>query len=370
MKFRAEQNQFTEAVSWGTRSVGARASLPALAGVLLEAGDDRLICRATDLEVSTEISVPVQVSQPGSALLPGKLLSQLVSKLPDAPVEVGGDSDRVELTCGRASYSVRGMSVEDFPSLPQPDDDAARGTVKADSFVRLAGQVTRAASTDEARPVLTGVRLEGHGEELVAVATDSYRLAVRRLPWDEPVEGEALVPARALSEAANAAGATGVGASIVVEDGQVSFIFDDRRLTTRLIDGTFPEYGKLLPDGYETRVLVDREPLVEALQRVAVVAMGQANTPVALTFDTGGVELAAGNQEVGDATESLPVEMEGEGLTIHFNPGFLLAGLEAAGTQQVAIELRDGLKPAVVRPHEPDGETEDFLYLLMPVRTN
>lgn len=369
MKLRAERTAFAEAVTWATRTVGARAALPALAGVLLEAGEDRLVCRATDLEISSEISVPVQVETSGSVLLPGRLLAQLVARLPDAPVELTGDPDRVTLRCGRARFGVRGMIVEDFPRLPAPDPGAPRGVVKAETFVRLVSQVARAASTEEARPVLSGVSLQASPEALVAAATDSYRLAVRRVPWEQGVDGEALVPARALSEAAKAAGETGAEATIVFENGQVSFVFGDRRLTSRLIEGTFPSYEQLLPSEHDTRVVVERQALIEALQRVAVVALGQANTPVTLTFADESVELVAGNQEIGDASESLPAGIEGDGQTIAFNPLFLLTGLEAAGTEQVVIELRDGLKPAMVKP-SGQGQVDDYLYLLMPVRTS
>jgi DNA polymerase III subunit beta len=148
----------------------------------------------------------------------------------------------------------------------------------------------------------------------------------------------------------------------------VSFLFGDRRLTTKLIEGTFPNYRALLPDAYETGVTVDRAALVEALQRVAIVAMGQTNTPVSLTFGDGSIDLQATNQEMGDAAEALPAEIDGDGLTIAFNPGFLLAGLEATGTEQIRIELRDGLKPAVLRPHAEDGQVDDLTYLLMPMK--
>jgi DNA polymerase III subunit beta len=279
VKLRAERTEFAEAVSWATRTVGARVTLPALSGVLLEADEGRLTCRATDLEVAAEISLPVQIDEPGRVLLPGRLLSQLVAKFPDAPVELSGEPDRVEISCGRATFHVRGMPVEDFPSLPEPAEDAAQGVVKADAFARLVAQVARAASTDEARPVLTGVNLEATGGSLTAAATDSYRLAVRSLAWDEGVEGTALVPARALQEAAKAASEAGGSLTVALEEGQVSFLFGDRRLTTRLIEGSFPNYRALLPDAHETSVVVDRAALVEALQRVAVVAMGQANTP-------------------------------------------------------------------------------------------
>jgi DNA polymerase III subunit beta len=263
------------------------------------------------------------------------------------------------------------MPVEDFPALPEPAEGAAQGVVKADAFARLASQVARAASSDEARPVLTGVQLEASDGRLTAAATDSYRLSVRSLAWDESVEGSALVPARALQEASKAAAEAGGSVTVVLEEGQVSFLFGDRRLTTRLIEGSFPNYRALLPDAHETSVVVDRAALAEALQRVAVVAMGQANTPVTLTFSDGTVDLQAGAQEVGDAAEALPAEIDGEGLTIAFNPAFLLSGLEATGTERIRIELRDGLKPAVLRPHvEEDETTDELTYLLMPMRVS
>jgi DNA polymerase-3 subunit beta len=264
------------------------------------------------------------------------------------------------------------MKVDDFPSLAGPADDAPRGVLKADGFARLVAQVARAASSDDGRPVLTGVQLDASDGVLTAAATDSYRLAVRSIGFDEAVEGIALVPARSLQEAAKAAGEVGGVVTIVLEPGQVSFLFGDRRLTTKLIEGSFPNYRALLPDSHETVVIVDRPALVEALQRVAIVAMGQANTPVTLHFNDGSVDLQATNQEMGDAAEALPADIEGEGLSISFNPAFLLAGLEATGTEQIRIELRDGLKPAVLRPVATgdDQRVDDLTYLLMPMRVS
>jgi DNA polymerase III subunit beta len=196
VKLRAERGEFAEAVSWATRTVGARVTLPALSGVLLSAADGKLTCQATDLEVAAEISIPVQIEQPGRVLLPGRLLSQLVARVPDAPVEGTGEPERVEINCGRATFHVRGMQVEDFPTLAAPSDDALQGLVKADAFARLVSQVARAASTDEGRPVLTGVNLEAVGDTLTAASTDSYRLAVRSLDRARSGEGPPLEPAR------------------------------------------------------------------------------------------------------------------------------------------------------------------------------
>lgn len=371
MKLRAERAEFAEAVAWATRTVGTRVTLPALSGVLLEAVDGTLICRATDLEVAAEITIPVQIERPGTVLLPGRLLAQLVARFPDQPVQIDASTDRVEITCGRASFRVRAMTAEDFPTLAEPAPDAPAGTLKADAFARLVSQVARAASGDEGRPVLTGVHLDASAGTLTAAATDSYRLAVRSLAWEDAVEGSALVPARSLQEAAKAASEVGGTVSVVVEDGQVSFLFGGRRLTTKLIEGSFPNFRALLPDAHETSVVVERAALVEALQRVAIVAMGQANTPVTLTFEEGQVDLQATNQETGDAAEALPAEVDGPGLSIAFNPTFLLAGLEATGTTRIRIELRDGLKPAVLRPQaDGDEATDDLTYLLMPMRVS
>lgn len=370
MKLRAERTEFADAVAWATRTVGARVTLPALSGILLEAADGRLVCRATDLEVAAESSIPVQIDRPGTVLLPGRLLSQLVARFPDAPVELDGDGDRVEITCGRATFKVRGMQADDFPSLAAPADEATRGTIKADAFSRLVGQVARAASSDEGRPVLTGVQLEAADGRLTAAATDSYRLAVRSVAFEEAVEGSALVPARSLQEAAKGAAEAGGTTTVILEEGQVSFLFGDRRLTTKLIEGSFPNYRALLPDAHETSVVVERAALAEALQRVAIVAMGQANTPLVLTFEEGSIDLHATNQEMGDAAEAVPAQIDGEGLSIAFNPTYLLSGLEATGTESVRIELRDGLKPAVLRPHADDGDVDDLTYLLMPMRVS
>jgi DNA polymerase-3 subunit beta len=372
VKLRVDRSDLQDAVTWITRTVStSRATLPALSGVLLDASDGKLTCRGTDLDVAAEVTLPVTAELAGRVLLPGRLLSQIVSKLPDAMVEIDGTGDQVQLTCGRAVFRVRSLPVEDFPALPEVDPDAPRGVVKSDAFGRLVTQVARAASNDVARPVLTGVQLDAAGGTLTAAATDSYRLAVRALAWEQDVEASALVPARALMEAAKAGAEAGGSVTIVFEADKASFLLGDRRLTTQLIDGVFPNYAKLLPDGFETSVVMDRPALVDALQRVAVVALGQANTPVNLSFEDGTCDLEAGSREVGSAREALPAEIEGDAVSIAFNPTYLLAGLEATGTERIRIELRDGLKPAVLKPHvEGDAAADDLTYLLMPMRVS
>lgn len=373
MKFRAERTEFAEAAAWALRTVGARATLPALSGVRMEVGGDRLTLSSTDLEIASELSIPVQAERDGVCLVPGRLLGDVVRSLPNAAVSAEADAERLHLACGRAQFDLRLMPVEDFPALPRPAEDAPVAMMKAADFAGTVGQVARAASADDARPVLTGVSLEASGGTLTAAATDSYRLAVRTVPWDQQTDTQVLVPRRALEEARRSADALGGEVNLVLEPAQVTFRFGDRWLSTRLIEGTFPPFRQLIPAGHERTLTVDRAGLAEVVKRVAVV--GDANTtvtPVTLHLSSDTVRVTAGSGEVGQAEETLPGTLDGEDLQIAFNPRYLTDGLDAAGSEQVVLEFRDELKPAVLRPavDADDGEAAavDFLYLLMPVR--
>jgi DNA polymerase-3 subunit beta len=377
MKFRADRTEFADAVTWVLRTVGARQTLPALSGVRLEVADDRLTLASTDLEVSSELSIPVSVEREGLALVPGRLLGDVVRSLPPAGVAAEVSGDRLHLACGRARFDLRLMAVEDFPALPAPSPEAATAVLKADDFARTVAQVARAASNDDARPVLTGVSLQATAGSLTAAATDSYRLAVRTVPWDQGADMTALVPRRALVEAQRAAEALGSEVRLILEPAQVTFAFGDRRLTTRLLEGKFPDYGQLIPDGHERRLEIDRADLLEVVKRVAVVGAdgGSTVTPVTLHLSADTVRVTAGTGEVGQAEESLPGVLDGEDLQIAFNPRYLTDGLDVAATERIVLYFRDELKPAVLRPAPTVAADEsapavgaDFLYLLMPVR--
>ena len=371
MKFRAERSEFAEAAAWALRTVGARATLPALSGVRTEVAGDRLLLGSTDLEISSSLSIPVQAMREGTALVPGRLLGDVVRSLPNAAVSAEAENDRLHLECGNARFDLRLMPLEDFPALATPSDDSQPAVMKADEFAARVAQVARAASTDDARPVLTGVYVEASTEELVMAATDSYRLAVLTVDWKQDVEGTVLLPRRALDEARRSAEQLGGEVRMTLEGSQVGFDFGDRQLVTRLIEGSFPPFRQLIPTGFERRLEVDRADLIEVVRRVSVV--GDANTtatPVTLDLSADAVRVTAGSGEVGQAEESMPGSLDGDDLQIAFNPRYLTDGLDAAGTQHVAMELRDELKPAVIRP-APSGDDEpvaDFLYLLMPVR--
>jgi DNA polymerase III subunit beta len=378
MKLRAERTEFAEAVVWAQRTVGDRATLPALSGIRLEVTTDRLTLASSNLEIDSVLSIPIQGERDGVALVPGKLLVDVVRSLPAAAVSVEVTEDVLNLRCGRAQFALRLMPVEDFPALKQPSPDAAVAVLKAEEFARMVAKVARAASADDTRPVLMGVNLEATAESLTASATDSYRLAVCELPWDHGTQTSVLVPRRALDQARHAAELLGSEVRLILEPGQATFAFTDRRLTTRLIEGTFPDVRQLIPAAWDRRLTVDRCEFLEVVKRVAVVGdTNTAVTPVTLQLSADSVLVKAGSGEVGCGEETLPGTLEGDDLQIAFNPRYLTDGLDVAGGERVVIEFRDELKPAVLRPvpssdddsaQKPDAASPQFLYLLMPVR--
>lgn len=380
MKFRAERGEFADAVLWSLRTVGDRVSLPALSGVRLEVAEDRLSLVSSDLQLTSETSIPVHAERDGTALVPGKLFGDIIRQLPPRTVEAEVDGDRLRIACGSASFVLRLLPLEDYPPPPEPASDAASLTLPASTFARLIGQVARAASVDNPRAALTGVQLTAGDGVLKAAATDSYRLAVGSMPWPHDSTVDALVPRRALEEARRTAEGGGDEVALTFETGQFTVTTADRRLTTTLIDDTFPAYQALLPAGMQRLLVVNREELAEVVRRAAVV--GDANTvqtPVTLELSDGTVRVTAGSGEVGEADESLPGVLDGEDLTISFNPRYLGDGLESVRSNEVRLEFNDSTTPAVLRPvDEVDGDGTagvadqadqgEFLYLLMPIR--
>ncbi|MFB3737754.1 MAG: DNA polymerase III subunit beta [Candidatus Velamenicoccus archaeovorus] len=361
MKFRCDRDALSEALQVVQRGVSSRPGIPALTGVLIEAGGDgALTLTTTDLEVSARLSIEVQVQEPGIALVPARLLADTVKSLSDAPVEFEADQGQARIRCAAYEGSLRLLPAEDFPSLQPPS--GTRVVVDAPVFTEAVGQVARAASRDEARPVLTGVLVEVSREGLTLVSTDSYRLAVREVVATAGGEAKAIVPERAMSEAGRAAGGLEKGqVELFVDGSQVSFQVGQLTLTSRLIEGEFPNYRALLPEAYESRLTVSRQQLIDAVRRVGLLA--RDTSPVRLEFNALGVKLSSSSPDLGQAVEAVEARYEGEELTAAFNPGYLADGLAAATGETVRLEVRDGLKPGIVR-----GESDDFTYLVMPVR--
>jgi len=361
VKFRCERDALAEAVGIAQRAVASRpGALPALSGnVLVTCDQDRIELVGSDLDLTIRVTTAVDVDRTGSVVVPARLFGDIVRSLEPGAVTIDANEDEAKISGGRSQFSVR-VSAEDFPKLVAPSG----GGVRMDGAALSAAlrQVVPAASRDEARPILTAVLLAADANGLRLVATDSYRLAVRDLPGENVLgsRDKVLVPAKALGELQR-----------LLSDGEVEVSFSDREasfdvgravVSTRLIEGEFPNYQQLIPSGYPNRLIVEREPLVEAVKRVRLVTQGR-DTPVRLAMKADGVELSA-RSEAGDAQEFLDAKYEGTEMTVAFNPEFLLDGAQVISAAEVALETQDALKPATVRAS--DGG--DFLYLLMPVR--
>jgi DNA polymerase-3 subunit beta len=338
--------------------------MPVLSGIRAQLSGNALQLTGSDTDLTIEVAITVNGEADGIVVLPGKLAGEIVRALPGGAVVVDIDEEEATITSGRAEFTIRILPAEEYPRLPEPTGDPL--TISASNLSTALKQVVTAASSDDARPILTGVLLAAEEGGLRLVATDSYRLAVRDLPGAAVLsEGQqVLVPSRALSELARVlAGADNVELRLGERD--ASFQVGTIRLTTRLIEGEFPNYRGLIPASYPNRLTVGREALLEAVRRVKL--MAREATPVRMVMRTDGLELVAITQDVGQAHEELDAKYEGTELTVAFNPEYLLEGVEVTPGDEVVVSTLDALKPAVIRSSTDGG---DFLYLLMPVRVS
>jgi DNA polymerase-3 subunit beta len=366
LKFRCERDVLVEALGTAGRATASRGgSLPVLSGVRAELAGDQLSLTGHDLELTIAVSVAVNGDSDGIAVLPGKLASDVVRSLEAGAVEVEVGSDEARITAGRSEFTLRVLPADEFPKLPVPATEAV--TLDSAEFSAALKQVVPAASSDDSRPILTGVLLAAEETGLRLVATDSYRLSVRDLPGTSVLaEGQhVLVPSRALHELSRLMSG-GEQLTLRLGERDATFEVGDVRLSTVLIEGEFPNYRGLIPPNQPNRLTVGRESLLEALRRVKLLASQATATPVRLAMSADGLELSAVTQDVGQAHEALDAKYEGTELTVAFNPEFLLQGVEVTPGDEVSIETVDALKPALVK----SVEHPEFLYLLMPVRVS
>jgi len=368
VKFRAERDVLLDALVTTGRAAATRGgALPSLSGVRLEVRGDVLHLAGSDLDLTVQIEVSVAGIADGVCVIPARLGTDIVRAVDPGAVTFSLEGPEAVITAGRSQFSVRVFPVEEFLRLPDSTGDAV--TLDAATLAAALSQVIRAASKDDARPVLAGVLMTAEPAGLRLVATDSYRLAMRDLPGTALVsEGQhVLVPARALGELSRVLSANLPGSGeITLRLGadQASFEVGRVRVTTRLIEGEFPNYRQLVPSGYPNRLLVGREALLDAVRRVKLLA--REATPIRLTLRPDGLELTAITHDVGQAREDIDAKYEGAEMTVAFNPEFLMDGVEATPGDEVVLETLDALKPATLRA----TEGTDFLYLLMPVRVS
>ena len=352
-----------------TRVASTRSAVQALSGVMISAPPDQgpeLL--ATDMEVGLRIPLQGEVLRPGLVVLPARLLLDVTRSLPadQLTIELRAAEQDVELICGPSTFHLRTLRADDFPQLPSPAPDT-RVVLPAPAFIHTISRVARSASRDETRPVLTGILISASGQELRMVATDSYRLSVKQTSLEAPLQGtlEANVPARALQELVRIAQQEPAD-SLAVSVGQNQVIFEhaDVVLSSRLIDGQFPNYRQLLPESVEHELRLSAPELTDVVRRISLLA--QKNAPLRLSFSEGTLTVSAQTPDVGEASEAVPVPFHGAPFEIGFNPEFLRDGLESVESDELVLKLISPLRPGLIET--PDSS--DFVYLIMPIRLN
>lgn len=376
MKLQVDRDPLAEAVAWTARALPARPTAPVLAGMRLQAGQEMTLS-TFDYEVSAQATIDVIADEPGTVLVSGKLLAEIVRSLPARPVELTTDGARTVLRCGSATFTLMLLPEDEYPTLP--DMPPVTGTVGSDAFSSAISQVAIAAGRDDTLPALTGIRMEITDDTLTLVATDRYRLAVRELRWTPLQPGlttTVLVPARVLGDTARAL-TSGAEVSMALAppredgggsgpgDGIIGFSGAGKQTTTRLLSGEYPRYQSLLPNEFSSVAELPAAAFSDAIKRVALVA--ERNTPVRLTFSSGEVLLEAGTGDEAQATEAIEAAFDGDDMQIAFNPQFLLDGIGAIDSDTARISFTTATKPAVITGK---GEAQpDYRYVIMPIRS-
>jgi DNA polymerase III subunit beta len=369
LKLTVSRETFLAKLGIAVRGASTRSPIQTLAGVLLKVDENGAELEATDMELGVRVQLEVSDAVAGQAVIPGRLLLDVIRSLPTDQVslEYRSAQQDVEVVAGPSKFHLRTLPPEDFPKLPEAPAEGTM-TVPAGAFVDTIARVARAASRDETRPHLTGVLVTASGTELRMVATDSYRLSVKETKLEQALEGslEANVPARTLQELsriASSAGSETIGVAAL--ENQVVFSVDGVVLSSRLVEGRFPNYQQLLPESYEHELKVSRDELLEVVRRVGLLA--QKNAPLRLSFTEGTLDVSAQTPDVGEASESLPIPFAGEPLEIGFNPEFFREGLESAESDELVLKLISPLRPGLLQSGD---EGSGFIYLVMPIRLN
>jgi DNA polymerase-3 subunit beta len=373
VKFTVEQQALTEGVNWVSRSLSTRPIKTELLGIVIDATGDQVILSGSDLETSSKALFNADISQHGKVLVPGKLLAEISRSLPNKPITITLDGTRVLVTSGSAKFTLPTLSIDEYPNLPELPETT--GTVPSDIFATAVAQVAIAAGRDDSLPTLTGVHVEINEDVVTLAATDRYRLAVREFTWQPTQPGvstTALMRARTLADAAKSlVGSKNVSLSFAPaqsNDRLAGFASDGKSMTSRMLDGTFPPYRHLLPQEVTTTAIVEVAPFLDSVKRVALVT--DKTVPLRLEFKDNTLSLEAGAGEEAQATEAIEISLNGEPISIAFNPVFLADGLQAIGTPYVQISFTGSNKPAILtgKTAIDSSPVENYRYLLMPMR--
>ena len=371
MKVEINSAALSDAVSWTTRVIDVRPANPILAGIRLEAVDGTLQLSAFNYEISARHHIEAGIDEPGSVLVLGKLLADITKSLPAEKTYLSTSDTALTISSGKSTFTLQLMPETEYPDLPAVPSQL--GQVDAQTFIQAVSQASVAVSREENRPVLTGVRIQFQGDRVIMTATDRFRLSRSSFAWtpnDQSVETTTLVrgavlrdTARSLDEHQN------VTLDYETEHATLLGIENAGRVTTsQLIDGEFPAIDRLFADAYPTQAVIAKQPFIDAIKRVALVA--ERNAPVRLTLSGQELSLTAGDADEAQANESLDIDLDGEETAVAFNPAYLIEGLSAITEPFVRMKMTSSLKPVEFNgQQEADSdESLDYRYLLVPMR--
>ncbi len=373
MKFTVEQATLTEGVNWVSRSLSNRPIKTELLGIVIDATGDQVLLSASDLETASKARINAEINEKGRVLVSGKLLTEIARTLSNKPITFKLEGTRVVVTSGSAKFTLPTLSITEYPNLPELPETT--GIIASDVFATAVAQVAVAAGRDDSLPTLTGVHVDINENTITFAATDRYRLAVREIQWQPTtpnVSITALLRARTIADAAKSlTGSKNVSLSFVPatsNDRLVGFAGDGKTMTSRMLDGTFPPYRHLLPQEVITTAVIEVAPFLDSVRRVSIVT--DKTVPLRLEFKNNTLSLEAGAGEEAQATEEINILLNGENISIAFNPTFLADGLHAIGTQFVQISFTGSNKPAILmgRAELKSEAIENYRYLLMPMR--
>ena len=363
MIFSINKGELQNALNIVSKGVSARSTQPVLSGVLIEAGDDTIVMRTTDLEMSIQFEVAALVEEKGKGVVPCKLFGDIIKSLPDYAIRVELGEEEANITCDASSFSIRALTPDEFPEFPHVEA-SSQIAVPFDKFSSMVRRVSRAVSRDESRPILTGILIEAEGDTLRLVATDSYRLAVTSANVPGAAgDFSAVISGNFLSDLA-ALPKSGEDIVIAVSDNQIVVDYQNTVFINRRIEGSYPPYRQLIPAGYTMRMEIPTSEFSQAVKRAALMGSSGSSMKVSADPDGGFIQLSATTQDVGSVRETLNCSGEGEATEIAFNCSYVIDGLSAVESDMVYLETQSSNRPGILRAIGGD----EYWYLVMPVR--
>ena len=364
MKFSCEKALLSAAVSVTSRAVAVKSSIPAMEGILIEAGSE-LRLTGYNLETGIQARVPSEITQTGSLVLPARLFGEIVRNLPDDVVVVSSQEYTVHIQCGPSKYKILATDAEEFPELPSVDQQNSL-TIGQNVLRSMINQTLFAVSDNESRPVHTGSLFEIEGDSLTVVSVDGYRLALRREKMDERTGADAfsfVVPGAALGEVEKIC--SGEEPVTVIQGARhILFRTGDNLLVCRRLEGEFLAYRNAIPRNNTIQVECAGRALLTSIDRVSLIISEKLKSPLRCVFGDGVVDITT-KTAIGDAADQCPIKGDGQGLEIGFNNKYLKDALKAAPAERLRLEFTSGVAPCVILPAE--GE-ENFIYMVLPVR--